>query len=92
MDEYIKGNEELIGWLEESIRTMLSGKPISAAVVAQNAEGEVLTGYFHADAQTKAIFAHNINADAMLDVVLNNIGMVRDALDELDADDPDETE
>ncbi len=53
---------------------------------------QALTGCFHADAQTKAIIAHNINADAMLDVVPSNIEMVRDALDELDEDDPRERE
>ena len=76
--------QELYAWLEECITALVDGNPVSAAVVGINDKGKTLTGYFHADAQAKAIFAHNINADAMLDVVLNNIEMVRDALDELD--------
>lgn len=78
--------QELFAWLEQSLKALVDGNPVSAAVVGINDKGETLTGYFHADAQAKAIFAHNINADAMLDVVLNNIDMVRDALDELDED------
>lgn len=62
---------------------MFELKPSSIALVASLETGETLTGYFHADAQQKAVFAHNINADAMPDVVLNNINLVRDALDEL---------
>ena len=83
MDTLFK-NPEMASWLEEGLQNIFSGKPVSMAILAQNENGEVLTGYYHADAQQKAIFAHNINADAMLDVVLNNIDMVRDALDELD--------
>ncbi len=76
--------QELYAGLEEGIKVLVDENPVSAAVVGINDKGETLTGYFHADAQAKTIFAHNINADAMLDVVLNNIEMARDALDELD--------
>lgn len=78
--------QELFAWLEESLKALVDENPVSAAVVGINDKGETLTGYFHADAQQKAVFAHHINSDAMLDVVLNNIEMVRDALDELDED------
>ena len=77
-------NRELAEWLEAGLRKMFELKPSSIALVASLETGETLTGYYHADAQQKAMFAHHINSDAMLDVVLNNIGLVRDALDELD--------
>lgn len=77
-------NKDLAEWLEEGLRKMFELKPSSVALVATLDSGETLTGYFRADAQQKAVFAHHINSDAMLDVVLNNINLVRDALDELD--------
>lgn len=80
-------NPELAKWFEESLMAIFSREVQSACVVAQDTEGNVLTGYFLADAQQKAIFAHNINADAMLDVVLNNARMVKEALDDLEYDD-----
>ncbi len=74
-------NQELAAWLEEGLQYLFNIKPVSAAIVAQLPSGEVFTGYFNADSQRKAVLAHSINADAMLDVVLNNIGMIREALD-----------
>ena len=79
----INGNTELFEWLEASLGQLVEAQPVTAAIVAIRPDGNVLTGYYNADAQDKAIFAHNINADAMLDTVLNNIDQVRDALDEL---------
>lgn len=77
-------NRELSQWFEQSIRAIYSRDVAGVCVVAIDTDGAVLTGYYNADAQMKAIFAHNINADAMLDVVLNNIHMVRDALEDLE--------
>jgi hypothetical protein len=83
-------NQELANWLEACLKEIFqqeeSRKIDSACVVARCADGYVVTGYYRADVQDKAIFAHNIHADAMLDVVLNNIDRVREALEE-DADD-----
>ena len=86
------GHEDLFEWLEGSIKALIDSDPVSAAVVAQRRDGSVLTGYFHADAQDKAIFAHNVNADAMLDIVLGNIDLVQDALDALNDDDESDEE
>ena len=77
-------NPELTEWFEESLKAIFSREIESACIVAQDKDGYVLTGYYDADAQQKAVFAHNINSDAMLDVVVNNIGVIRDALDGLD--------
>lgn len=78
-----EANKDLAGWLEECLRKMFELKASSVGLVATLETGETLTGYFHADVQQKAVFAHHINADAMLGVVLNNINLVRNALDEL---------
>ena len=80
-------NKDLAGWLEECLRKIFELKASSVGLVATLENGETLTGYFHADAQQKAIFAHHINSDAMLDVVTNNISLIRNALDELDETD-----
>lgn len=80
-------NQELTKWFEESLKVIYSREVVGACVAAIDDEGNVFTGYYHADAQTKAVFAHNINADAMLDVVLNNARMVKEAIDDLEDDD-----
>ena len=80
-------NQELTKWFEESLKAIYSREVVGACVVAIDDDGDVLTGYYRADAQTKAVFAHNINADAMLDVVLNNVRMVKEAIDDLEDDD-----
>ena len=71
-------------WLEATLKVVVESKPSAIGIVTIEESGNVLTGFWNADAQDKAIMAHNMNAEAMLDVVLNNIGMVRDALDGLD--------
>lgn len=86
----LQKNPELANWFEESLKAIFSREVDSACVVAADKDGYILTGYYNADAQQKAVFAHNINADAMLDVIVNNIGLVKEALDELEADDDDD--
>ena len=79
-------NEKLAAWLEASLHELFAdGRKVSSAcIVAQMEDGNCMTGYYEADSLQKAIFAHNINGDAMLDVVLSNIDIVRDALDDLE--------
>lgn len=78
-------NKEMAAWLEGAVRTMFEAEPNSIAVIARLQDGCTMTAYYHADAEQKAVFAHHITNDAVLDVVTNNIGLIRDALDELDA-------
>ena len=78
-------NKEMAVWLESAVKTMFESEPDSIAVAARLSDGCTMTAYYHADAEQKAVFAHHITNDAVLDVVRNNIGLIRDALDELDA-------
>lgn len=71
-------------WLEESVGEIIKAQPEQIGIVAICPDGRTLTGYYNADATAMAMMAHTINADAVMDVVVNNIGMVRDALDELE--------
>lgn len=63
---------------------MFEAEPSSIAVVARLPDNDTLTAYFHADAEQKAVFAHHIMSDVVLDVVTSNIDLIRDALDDLE--------
>lgn len=41
-----------------------------------------MTGYWNADAQDKAIFAHNIQSDIILDIVKQNADIIKRAMEE----------
>ena len=84
-------NDELTAWLEDCVKNLYErnkeSRIVSAAIITQSEDRMVLTGYYNADAQDKAIFAHNLNADAMLDIVCNNADIVKQAIEEVDEDD-----
>lgn len=84
-------NDELTAWLEDCVKNLYErnreSRITSAAIVTMSEDRLVLTGYYNCDAQDKAIFAHNINADAMLDTVLANADIVKQAIEEVDEDD-----
>ena len=69
------------GWLEELIGTLMEMKPEKIGMAAILPSGDVLTGYFgdcgHTD---KAVMAHNIQLDSLMDVVMANArDIVREA-------------
>ena len=41
-----------------------------------------MTGYWNADAQDKAIFAHNIQSDIVMDIVQQNADIIKQAMEE----------
>ena len=69
-------------WLEGVVKTIFEEDPEKMVLCAAAKDGRTLTAYYECDATDKAVFCHHIYSDAMLDVVLNNIGMVKDALEE----------
>lgn len=81
-------NDELTAWLEDCVKNLFERNKqshiTSAAIITMSDDKVVLTGYYNCDAQDKAIFAHNLNADAMLDTVCNNADIVKQAIEELD--------
>ena len=71
-------------WLEESIKTIFEQNPDRIAICATLSDGDTLTAYYNCCAEDKAIFSHHINSDAMLDVVLANIDIIKEELDKCD--------
>ena len=71
-------------FLEEAIGYIFENKPDKIALAATMPDGDTLTAYYQSDAQDKAIFAHHIYSDAFLEVVKNNIGEIKEALEELE--------
>lgn len=69
-------------WLEDIVETIFREKPECIAIGAKLASGDTMTGYYQCGVEDKAVLAHHIQSDAMLDMVLNNIDLIRDALDE----------
>ena len=47
-------------------------------------DGTVFTGYYNADATDKAVFAHNIQSDVTMDIIRENIGKIKEMLEEND--------
>lgn len=72
-------------WLELVLRKLFEGKPASIGLCATLEDGSTMTAYYQCDAQDKAVFAHHIQNDVTMDVILANIDLLRDALEE-DAD------
>lgn len=84
-------NDELTAWLEDCVKNLFErnkeSRIVSAAIITMSDDRAVLTGYYNCDSTDKAIFAHNLNADAMLDVVCANADIVKQAIEEADEDD-----
>ena len=71
-------------WLEEAIKTIFEQNPDRIAICATLPDGDTLTAYYNCCAEDKAIFSYHINSDAMLDVVLTNIGLIKEEVDKYD--------
>ena len=80
-------NMELAEWLEDAARVLLESNPKHIALAAKLPDGEVLTGYLNTNNEDKAVLAHHIFEDAMLDMLKANIGVLRDALEETEEED-----
>lgn len=75
-------------FLEDVIRTIMEHRPTKIAVVSLNPDTYV-TGYFgDFNQQDKALLAHCIYSDSIIDIVLANAKMILEAADE-EADDED---
>ena len=69
-------------WLENAIRILTEHHVHAACIVATVDDGDTMTGYWNADAQDKAIFAHNIQSDIVLDIVKQNADTIKRAMEE----------
>ena len=80
------GKQELMAWLEMLCREAMNADVSGAAVAIRKADGEVMTGYYNTNNEEKAILAYHIGVDAMFETIKNNIGEIREALEEEDAE------
>ena len=71
-------------WLESVLKTLTEHDVHSACIVATVDDGDTMTGYWNADAQDKAIFAHNIQGDIVMDIVQQNAGLIKRAMEDAD--------
>lgn len=75
------------GFLEDVIKAVMEYSPTKIAFCTLNPDGTTLTGYFgDCDQQDKALLAHYIYVDSIMDVMKANAGMIVEAAEE----DPDE--
>lgn len=72
MDEIDIAKIEYASWLEDTLREMIDLKPISICLAAIFDDGNVETCYYNATVQDKAIIAHNVYTDAILETIANN--------------------
>lgn len=74
-------------FLEDVIRLIMEQEPVKIAIVTLNPDGSMLTGYYgNCDQQDKALLAHQIYSDSIMDVVKNNARMILEAADEEEYD------
>lgn len=76
-------------WLEDGLRTIFEKNPRAICLIASLEDGTTLTGYYAASAQDKAVFAANVQADYMMDVMTANAQKLKDAIENAEEDDSD---
>lgn len=80
MDEKLK---PYAVFLEDFIKQLIEYQPEKVGVCAILPGGEILTGYCgDVGCQDKAVMAHNINCDAIMDSVVANAKMIVQAAEE----------
>lgn len=71
------------GFLEDVVRAIMEYQPSKIAFCTLNPDGTTLTGYFgDCDQQDKALIAHQIYSDSIMDVVKANARMILESADE----------
>lgn len=69
-------------FFEDSIKTITEDEAKNVLICARMRNGDIYTGYDHVSTHDKAAIASAIFADAMMEIIRQNIGMIKDALDE----------
>lgn len=67
--------------LEKGISTLIEGKAKNAVLCGRLEDGSTLTAFSDMEAEDMAVIAWHILSTAFMAVVINNIGMIKDALD-----------
>lgn len=73
--------QEYSAWLEETLGTMIEIHPTSLCAVAMSEDGAILTSYYNACPRYKAVFAHHIQSDIVMDIIKANAGKIKEILD-----------
>lgn len=67
-------------FLEDMIRLIMEHQPTHIAVSTLNPDNTYVTGYFgDCNQQDKALMAHQIYADSIMDIVIANARMIQEA-------------
>lgn len=82
MDDITK--KPYTAWLEEAIRTIMETGTEKMCFAAILPDGDVITGYYNADATDKALFAHNIQSDVTMDTIKANIDTIKKAMEDIE--------
>ena len=69
-------------WREESIATIAVLDPCCICLAATKEDGTVFTGYYNANATDKAVFAHNIQSDIVMDIIKANSDTISGILED----------
>lgn len=71
------------GFLEEVIEAIMKYQPVKIAICALNPDDTTMTGYYgdcgHMD---KAMMAHQIYSDSIMDIVKSNAKMILEAAED----------
>ena len=75
-------------WLEDMCAATMEHEPVAIGICMVDADGNALTSYYrnlgHVD---KAIIAHHIYSDAMMDMVMANAADIVEAAEEQEEED-----
>jgi len=79
------------GFLEDFVRELAERdlNPQSIGVCVRLSDGCVLTGYYQASPDDKALFAHHIQSDALFDEIEASAGWLAECIAEADDEDED---
>lgn len=77
-------NMELAEFLEELVKLMFESRPECVSLAAKLPDGRMFTAYYNASVSDKVATAGQIHADAMLDMIFNNAGLLKEAMEEED--------
>ena len=90
-------NKELAKFLEDAVHSLVDLDPNAIAIVAINDDSGIAgTQYYGCGVEDKGRMVHHINEDIIMDVILNNADIIRnavmDAENDEDEEDDDENE
>ena len=73
-------------YLEEALRFLAENEPRSFAFAVMLPDGAVAVSYYEATPFDKALFAHTMQSDAMMDEIEANASWLRDVVDNAEDD------